>query len=138
MEVLPVGRGRKLHEGEDVAVLTIGPMGNSVAEVVKELEAEGKHVAHYDMRFLKPLDEGILHEVGSRFPSIVTVEDGALMGGLGSAVLEYMADHDLHPRVRRLGLPDLFVEHGKPAELYALVGLDKASIREAIVAEIKS
>lgn len=138
MEVLPVGRGRKLHEGEDVAVLTIGPMGNSVAEVVKELEAEGKHVAHYDMCFLKPLDEGILHEVGSRFPSIVTVEDGALMGGLGSAVLEYMADHDLHPRVRRLGLPDLFVEHGKPAELYALVGLDKASIREAIVAEIKS
>lgn len=132
MQQLPIGKGRLLHEGEGTAVLSIGPMGNRVAEVVSELEKEGKHIAHYDMRFLKPIDEDILLHVGRQFNRIVTVEDGVITGGLGSAVLEYMAQHDLHPTVERLGLPDEFVEHGKPEELYALVGLDKNAIRRAL------
>ena len=132
LEDVPVGRGRCLHEGRDVAVLSIGPIGNTVEAVVADLEKEGIHIAHYDMRFLKPIDEEILAYVGEHFAHIVTVEDGVIRGGLGSAVLEYMADHDLHPSVRRLGLPDKFVEHGTPAELYHIVGLDAEGIRMAL------
>ena len=132
LEDVPVGRGRCLHEGQDVAVLSIGPIGNTVEAVVADLEKEGIHIAHYDMRFLKPIDEEILAYVGEHFAHIVTVEDGVIRGGLGSAVLEYMADHDLHPSVRRLGLPDKFVEHGTPAELYHIVGLDAEGIRMAL------
>ena len=131
-EEVPVGKGRKLSEGEEVAVLSLGPIGNTVQKVVQELQEEGRSVAHYDMRFLKPIDEGILQEVGTKFHRIVTVEDGVIRGGLGSAVIEYMADHNLHPDVVRLGLPDHFVEHGTPEELYHLVGLDAEAIRQAI------
>ena len=129
---LPIGRGRKLTEGNDVAVLTLGPIGNVVAEVVRELKEAGRLVAHYDMRFLKPIDQDILREVGKGYKRIVTVEDGVVQGGLGSAVVEYMADHNLHPEVIRLGLPDSFVEHGTPEELYHIVGLDAEAIKKAL------
>lgn len=129
---LPIGRGRKLTEGSDVAVLTLGPIGNVVAEVVRELKEAGRLVAHYDMRFLKPIDQDILREVGKGYKRIVTVEDGVVQGGLGSAVVEYMADHNLHPEVIRLGLPDSFVEHGTPEELYHIVGLDAEAIKKAL------
>lgn len=131
-EELPIGKGRKLSDGQDVAVLSIGPIGNVVQKVVREFIEEGKSVTHYDMRFLKPIDEDILREAG-KCRRIVTVEDGVVQGGLGSAVLEFMADHNLHPEVVRLGLPDHFVEHGTPDELYHLVGLDAEAIRQAIV-----
>lgn len=129
---LPIGRGRKLTEGSDVVVLTLGPIGNVVAEVVRELKEAGRFVAHYDMRFLKPIDQDILKEVGKGYKRIVTVEDGVVQGGLGSAVVEYMADHNLHPEVIRLGLPDSFVEHGTPEELYHIVGLDAEAIKKAL------
>ena len=115
-EELPIGKGRKLSDGTDVAVLSLGPIGNVVQKVVQELREEGQSVAHYDMRFLKPIDEDILQEA-SKCRRIVTVEDGVVRGGLGSAVIEYMADHNLHPEVIRLGLPDRFIEHGTPDEL---------------------
>ena len=127
-EELPIGKGRKLSDGTDVAVLSLGPIGNVVQKVVQELREEGQSVAHYDMRFLKPIDEDILQEA-SKCRRIVTVEDGVIRGGLGSAVIEYMADHNLHPEVIRLGLPDRFIEHGTPDELYHLVGLDAENIR---------
>ena len=129
---LPIGRGRKLTEGSDVAVLTLGPIGKVVAEVVRELKEAGRFVAHYDMRFLKPIDQDILREVGKGYKRIVTVEDGVVQGGLGSTVVEYMADHNLHPEVIRLGLPDSFVEHGTPEELYHIVGLDAEAIKKAL------
>lgn len=129
---LPIGRGRTLTEGSDVAVLTLGPIGNVVAEIVRELKEAGRLVAHYDMRFLKPIDQDILREVGKGYKRIVTVEDGVVQGGLGSAVVEYMADHNLHPEVIRLGLPDSFVEHGTPEELYHIVGLDAEAIKKAL------
>ena len=131
LEEVPVGTGRKLRDGSDVAVLSIGPIGNDVVDVVDEIN--DRSVAHYDMRFLKPLDEKILDEVGRKFSRIVTVENGVRDGGLGSAVVEWMNDHDYHPEVVRLGLPtDQFVEHGTVAELQQLVGLDKESISRAI------
>ena len=135
LEEVPVGRGRKLRDGNDVAVLSIGPIGNNVAETIDSLSSEANipSIAHYDMRFLKPLDEEILDEVGRRFRRIVTVEDGVRNGGLGSAVLEWMNDHGYHPEVIRLGLPDHFVEHGKVSELQQLVGIDKESIKKAII-----
>ncbi len=135
LEEIPVGRGRRLREGRDVAVLSYGPLGNDVEQVIRALEQEGSalSVGHYDMRFAKPLDTDILEEVATRYPRIVTVEDGALAGGMGSAVLEWMNDHGYHPAVTRLGLPDDFVEHGTVAELRHIVGLDADSIRKAIV-----
>jgi 1-deoxy-D-xylulose-5-phosphate synthase len=124
---IEVGTGQKLRDGEEVAVLSIGPIGNDVARAV-----EGTKAAHYDMRFLKPLDENILQEVASKFRKIVTVENGVRNGGLGSAVLEWMNDHGYALPVVRIGLPDEFVEHGTVAELQKIVGLDTESIRQAI------
>ena len=126
-EEIPVGKGRKLKEGKGTAVLSIGPVGNNVAEAVRDTEA-----AHYDLRFLKPLDETLLHELGQHFKHIITVEDGVRNGGMGSAVLEWMSDHDYHPHVVRLGLPDEFVEHGTVAELQHIVGLDVGNIRKTL------
>ena len=119
LEEVPIGTGTKLCDGDDVAVLSIGPVGNNVTKAIRLLGTKEGHpsVAHYDMRFLKPLDEQILQEVGCRFSRIVTVEDGVRNGGLGSAVLEWMNDHGYSPRVVRLGLPDEFVEHGTVQEL---------------------
>lgn len=133
MEEIKTGTGRKLKDGKDVAVLTIGPIGNDAAKAIAEVETEtGMSVAHYDMRFLKPLDEDILKEVGEKFSRIVTIEDGVRMGGMGSAVLEWMNDHDYQPHITRMGIPDTFVEHGTVAELREIVHLDKDSIKEAI------
>ena len=133
LEAIEVGTGRRMHEGHDVAVLTIGPIGNVAAEAVAEVEAEGQlTVAHYDMRYLKPIDGGILDEVGQRFSRVITVEDGVRCGGLGTAVTEWMADHHYTPEIVRLGLPDEFVEHGTVSELRRSAGIDKATISQHI------
>ncbi len=132
LEAVKVGTGRKLRDGEGVAVLTIGPVGNSAAQALDLLAAKGIAAAHYDMRFLKPLDEDIMKEVGERFRAVVTVEDGVRNGGLGSAVLEWLNDHGYAIRVERLGLPDQFVEHGTVAQLQELAGIDQKAIREAV------
>ena len=136
MRKVPIGRGRKLSEGTDVAVLSIGPVGNTVQQAIADLAAEGSalSIAHYDMRFLKPLDENILKEVGERFQRIITVEDGVRNGGMGSAVLEWMSDHGYQPRITRLGLPDEFVEQGTVAQLHHLVGIDKEGIIRSLSA----
>ena len=133
-EEIPIGKGRKLHDGDDIAILSIGPLGNNVTEAMARLaqEASAPSIAHYDMRFLKPIDEDILEEVGQKFSRIITVENGAKKGGLGSAVLEWMNDHNYQPKVVRLGLPDSFVEHGTVAELQHIVGIDADGIINAI------
>lgn len=129
LEEIPVGKGRKLKDGKDLAVITLGPIGNVAAKAIERAEKEkGLSIAHYDLRFLKPLDEEMLHEVGSTFTHILTVEDGVRNGGMGSAVLEFMADNGYHPTVKRLGIPDEFVEHGTIQELHHLCGLDEDSI----------
>ena len=133
MQEIPIGKGRCLKEGTDVAVLSIGPIGNIVTQAISELASQEISIAHYDMRFLKPIDADILAYVGKNFSRIITIEDGVKNGGLGSAVLEYMSDHNLHPDIIRLGLPDHFVEHGTPEELYQIVGLDVESIKKAIL-----
>ena len=131
-EEIPVGKGRQLRDGSDVAVVTIGPIGVQAAEAIDELGALTAKVAHYDLRFLKPLDEEMLHEVGKKFKKIVTIEDGVRKGGMGTAVMEWMNDHGYHPAVQRLGIPDHFVEHGTVEELRRIVGIDKESIKNAI------
>ncbi|MCR4582068.1 MAG: 1-deoxy-D-xylulose-5-phosphate synthase [Prevotella sp.] len=134
-EELPIGKGRKLRDGKEIAVLSLGAIGNEVEEVIGQIISEKpqRSIAHYDMRFLKPIDEDILEEVGSRFHYIVTVENGVKTGGLGSAVLEWMNDHGYSPRVVRLGLPNNeFVEHGTVKELRHVVGLDNEAIIRAI------
>ena len=133
-EEIPVGTGRRLKDGKDMAVLTVGPIGNEAAKAVAEFEAGngGAEVAHYDMRFIKPMDERLLEEIGRRYDRIITVEDGVRAGGFGSAVLEWMEDHGFSPRIKRLGLPDRFVEHGTVAQLQRITGIDKESIMRAI------
>lgn len=137
LEEIEVGRGRRLHEGNDVAVLSYGPLGVNVEKVIDRLAQThpALSVAHYDLRFCKPLDEALLQEVGERFQRIVTIEDGARAGGIGSAVLEWMSDHHFTPAITRLGLPDHFVEHGSVPQLKALTGLDDDSIAKAIIGE---
>ena len=130
------GKGVKLRDGEDFAVLSIGSIGNTVEDAISELslrEANKVSIAHYDMRWVKPLDEQMLHEVGQQFKTIVTAEDGMLAGGFGSAVLEWMADHGYNVRVIRLGVDDQFVEHGSTKELYHLLKLDKEGICESLL-----
>lgn len=134
LEEVEVGTGRTLREGSDVAVLSYGPLGNDVQRAIDELQQEGNtiSVAHYDLRFAKPLDTALLTTVAQRFSRIVTIEDGARAGGIGSAVLEWMSDHHFTPELTRLGLPDNFVEHGTVAQLREIVGLDIESIKKAI------
>ena len=132
MQILPVGKGRKLADGNDVAVLTLGPIGSDVSEVLAELRAEGKAVAHYDMIFLKPLDQEIMREVGENYSQVLTVEDGTLNGGLGSVVTDWLNDNDYNVRVHRLGLPDAFVTQGTVPQLYDLCGIDKPSIKNKL------
>ena len=137
-EEIEVGTGRKLQDGTDIAILSIGPIGNTVEEAIKEIqEKTGPQlsIAHYDMRFLKPLDEKILSEIGERFNRIITIEDGVRNGGLGSAVLEWMNDHGYHPAITRMGLPDEFVEHGTVQELRHIVGIDKEAILKELAKE---
>ena len=152
MEEIKTGTGRKLKDGDDIAVITIGPIGNDAAKAIAELEAEGKEqceasdeskeqcegkplsIAHYDLRFLKPLDNSLLEEVGKKFKHIVTIEDGVRNGGMGSAVLEWMSDHGYQPTITRMGLPDDFVEHGTVNQLREIVHLDNNSIKETLKA----
>lgn len=138
LEALPIGKGQLLSDGDDAALLTIGPLGNTGSEAVEMLRSEGINVCHYDMRFLKPIDTAILHDVAMRFQHVFTVEDGVRNGGLGSAVTEYMQDHHhFNVCVHRMGMPDHFVEHGTPHELYQTIHLDKDSIADEIRNAIK-
>ena len=122
-----------MTEGSDVAFLTIGPLGKVMETVVAEAGKQGVSVAHYDMRYLKPIDEDILHEVGKRFKYIVTLEDGTVKGGLGTAVAEFMALNGYTSKVEIIGIPDKFIEHGAPEELYRVCGMDKESVLEALL-----
>lgn len=129
LEEIEIGKGRKLKDGKDIAIITIGPIGNAAAKAIARAEKEKKlSIAHYDLRFLKPLDEEMLHEVGKKFKRVITIEDGVIKGGMGSAVLEFMADNGYTPRIERMGIPDEFIEHGTPKELYKLCGIDEEAI----------
>ncbi|WP_455660266.1 1-deoxy-D-xylulose-5-phosphate synthase [Phocaeicola faecalis] len=133
-EEIEIGKGRKLKNGKDIAVITFGPIGNVAQKTIARAEAESKmSIAHYDLRFLKPLDEEMLHEIGKNFHRIVTIEDGVLKGGMGSAILEFMADNGYTPTVRRIGLPDKFVEHGPVKDLHRLCGMDEEGIYKVLV-----
>ena len=130
---IPTGRGRMIKNGNDLAILTIGPVGNFAAEAIARIEATGKaSIAHYDMRFAKPLDEELLHEVGKMFRRVITVEDGVLRGGMGEAIVKFFNDNGYSVRVETLGIDDKFIEHGTPAQLYALCGYDVDGIERAI------
>ncbi|MEE1884735.1 1-deoxy-D-xylulose-5-phosphate synthase [Pedobacter flavus] len=129
---LPIGKGRKICDGEDVAILTFGHVGNFAFEACQELNSEGYFPAHYDLRFVKPLDEALLTEVFTKFKTVITVEDGCLQGGMGSAVAEFMVDHNFNSSIIRLGIPDEVIEHGEQPELWALCGYDKDSIINAV------
>lgn len=140
LEEVKVGTGRKLRDGDDIAVLSVGPVGNNVVKAVEMMENDAKSasggsgisVAHYDMRFVKPLDENLLKEVAAKFKHVITVEDGVREGGFGSAVIEWMEDNGQHLDIVRLGLPDHFVEHGTVAQLQSIVGIDAEGIRRMI------
>lgn len=140
LEEVKVGTGRKLRDGDDIAVLSVGPVGNNVVKAVEMMENDAKSasggsgisVAHYDMRFVKPLDENLLKEVAAKFKHVITVEDGVREGGFGSAVIEWMEDNGQHLDIVRLGLPDHFVEHGTVAQLQSIVGIDAEGIRRTI------
>ncbi len=137
-EPIPVGKGRRLAEGEKVAILSIGHVGNTVTKVLERLQSENlSAVGHYDMRFVKPIDEDILHEVGRKYPIVVTIEDGTVVGGLGGAVCEFFTQHGYSTHVVRLGIPDHFVEQGTPAELQVECGFDENSIYQTVVKQIK-
>jgi 1-deoxy-D-xylulose-5-phosphate synthase len=136
-EEIETGKARKLSEGKDIAVLSIGQPGNDVAAVVKKLDRESISVAHWDMRFAAPLDKEVLHSVFKKFKKIITVEDGVLKGGFGSAVIEFMCDNIYSADVKRLGIPDYFVEQGSQEELYSECGYDAKGIERAIKEMLK-
>ncbi len=133
LESVEIGKGRVIREGEELAILTIGHIGNYAVDVCNQLEKEGISIGHYDMRFVKPLDEALLHEVFRRYSKIITVEDGCIQGGFGSAILEFMADNRYHAEVVRLGIPDRIVEHGEQIELHRECGFDPYAIRQAVI-----
>ena len=132
MKEIEIGKGRKLKDGEGIAVLSFGHPGNFAASAIRELKNDGINPAHYDMRFAKPLDEAMLHEVFSRFEKIVTIEDGTVKGGFGSAVLEFMAENNYKAEVKIMGIPDTLVEHGTPKQLYEEIGIDANGIAKTI------
>ncbi|MBE7175763.1 MAG: 1-deoxy-D-xylulose-5-phosphate synthase [Mucilaginibacter polytrichastri] len=132
MKEIRIGKGRLVTEGEDVAILSIGAIGNEVVKAGLELNSDGFYPAHYDLRFVKPLDEELLHQVFGKFKKIVTVEDGCLQGGMGSAVAEFMTDNNYSAELVRLGIPDTFIEHGDQPELWAECGFDAASIAKTV------
>jgi 1-deoxy-D-xylulose-5-phosphate synthase len=131
-ELLPVGKGQKLKDGETVAVISIGPIGNIVQEAIAIAQEEGIDAAHYNLIYLKPLDENLLHEMGKNYKRIITVENGTIQGGLGSAVMEFMSENGYFPQIQRIGIPDRFIAHGTIPELYKACGMDAASIAKAI------
>jgi 1-deoxy-D-xylulose-5-phosphate synthase len=132
MKEIQIGKGRKLKDGEGIAILSFGHSGNFAASAIRDVKAEGINPAHYDMRFVKPLDEEMLHEVFSRYNKIITVEDGTIVGGFGSAILEFMAANNYKAQVKTLGIPDKIIEHGTPKELYNEIGIDANSIADVI------
>lgn len=132
MEFVKPGTGRKLRDGDSIAVISVGHIGNYAVKALDALEKEGIRVAHYDLRYIKPLDEKLLHEVFTQFKKVITLEDAAIQGGMGSAVLEFMADHGYSAQVKRLGIPDAWIEHGTQDELYAECGYDAAAIDLAV------
>lgn len=134
LNAIPIGKGRKVCDGEEVAILSIGHIGNEAVKACQELNAEGIYPAHYDLRFVKPLDEELLHEVFAKFKNVITVEDGCVQGGMGTAVLEFMAEHGYNAQVKLLGIPDKVVEHGEQPELWAECGYDVAAISKAVKA----
>jgi 1-deoxy-D-xylulose-5-phosphate synthase len=136
-EKIEIGTGRKIKEGEDLAILTIGHIGNYAVEVCNRLDKQGLQIAHYDMRFVKPLDEKLLEEIFREFKKIITVEDGCIHGGFGSALLEFMADNNLNAEVKRLGIPDTIVEHGEQVELQRECGFDTDGIEKAVIAMLE-
>lgn len=129
---IKVGQGRKVTAGDDIAILSIGHPGNFAQKAIEQLKGSGVSVAHYDMRFVKPLDTLLLHEIFSKFDKVITVEDGCLMGGFGSAVLEFMVDQKYQAEVIRLGIPDEYIHHGTQEELWAECGFDTAAIVKTI------
>jgi len=134
LEEVPVGKGRKLKSGKDMAVITLGPIGNLAAHAIDKAEKEeGLSIAHYDLRFLKPLDEEMLHEIGSHYDTVITIEDGVIQGGMGSAILEFMADHGYTPHVQRIGVPNKFIEHGTVQQLYEICHMDEESIFQTLL-----
>jgi len=140
-EALPIGKGRKIKDGEDVAILSIGHPGNFVTAAIRELRTEGINPAHYDMRFVKPLDEALLHEVFAKHNKVITIEDGTIVGGFGSAVLEFMAANNYTAEVKMLGIPDRIVEHGTPKELHRECEYDAiavaATVRSMVADKVK-
>lgn len=131
---LEIGRGRCLKEGKDIAIISLGPIGKMAEQAISRAEeTTGKQIAHYDLRFLKPLDEKMLNEIGCNFKKILTLEDGSLKGGMGSAVLEFMSERGYTPVIKRIGIPDSFVQHGTLEELYRLCGMDEDSIYNTLV-----
>jgi len=135
---LETGKGQQLKNGSDLAILSLGPIGNMVSEAISILDLEHISVAHYDMRFLKPLDHKLLDQVFARFDKVITVEDASTVGGLGSAVIEYMNDNNYKAKVLRLGIPDRFVEHGTQEELYHECGFDTEGIAAAVRSMVSS
>ncbi len=131
-EEIEIGKGRKLKDGKEVAILSFGHPGNFAASAIRDVKAEGLDPAHYDMRFAKPLDEEMLHEVFSNYKKIITVEDGTIVGGFGSAVLEFMNENKYAAEIKMLGIPDRIVEHGTLKELHRECGYDATAIIEAL------
>ena len=138
MQEVEIGRGRKLRDGEEIVLLTIGHIGNYAVEVCNRMAKKNLSVGHYDMRFVKPIDEDILHEVFTSYKKVITVEDGCIPGGFGSAVLEFMADNNYVAEVRRLGIPDRIVEHGEQIELHRECGFDADGIERAVIEMLES
>jgi 1-deoxy-D-xylulose-5-phosphate synthase len=132
LQKLEIGKGKLIKDGEDIAILTIGHIGNYAIKACELLEKEGINAAHYDLRFVKPLDEALLHEVFQKFDKVITVEDGCVQGGMGTAVLEFMADNNYSAKLKRLGIPDRIVEHGEQLELHHECGFDPEGIAEAV------
>nr|WP_319399963.1 1-deoxy-D-xylulose-5-phosphate synthase [uncultured Carboxylicivirga sp.] len=133
MKEIKIGTGRKLKDGSSLAVITIGPVGVKASQVISKIENDNISIAHYDIRFVKPIDEVLLHEVFQKHSKVVTIEDGTIVGGMGSAVIEFMVDNGYQAKVKRLGVPDEFIEHGTQTELYGLCGFDKEGIEKAIL-----
>ena len=132
MKEIKIGKGRKIKDGENIAILSFGHPGNFAAAAIRDVKAEGINPAHYDLRFVKPIDEDLLHEVFSQYNKIITIEDGTIVGGFGSAILEFMAAHNYSAQVKILGIPDKIIEHGSPKELYNEIGIDADHIAEEL------
>ena len=132
MKEIKIGTGRKLKDGDEIAILSFGHPGNFAATAIRDVKSEGLNPAHYDIRFVKPLDDALLHEVFAKYSKIITVEDGTVVGGFGSAILEFMNEHNYKATVKIMGIPDRYIEHGSPKELYNEIEIDAPHIAEAI------